>query len=133
VSAAEGVAGDASSSGDASPSGAAGDAALARASAERAHGLEVEGQGSVVRLLKDDTEGGRHQRFIIRLAHGQTLLLAHNIDVAPRVADLRAGDPVAFRGVYEWSEEGGTIHWTHHDPDGPHTPGWIRHDARTYQ
>jgi hypothetical protein len=119
-------------SGDA-PSGTAGDAILAKAYREHAAGLEVEGQGTVTRILKDDTDGGRHQRFIVRLASGQTLLVAHNIDLAPRVDDLRVGDTLTFHGEYEWNAEGGTIHWTHHDPTGDHTPGWIRHDGRTYQ
>jgi len=110
-----------------------GDPALALAFEQRASDLEVEGQGTVVRILADDTEGGRHQRFILRLASGQTLLVAHNIDAAPRIDDLRVGDVVAFRGVYEWGEEGGTIHWTHSDPESAHAPGWIRHDGRTYE
>jgi hypothetical protein len=110
-----------------------GDAVLALAFEKHANDLQVEGQGTVVRILADDTEGGRHQRFIVRLASGQTLLVAHNIDVAPRVEDLREGDAVAFRGVYEWNEEGGTIHWTHRDPSGEHTSGWILHGGRTYE
>ncbi|HEX5640776.1 MAG TPA: DUF3465 domain-containing protein [Thermoleophilia bacterium] len=111
----------------------AGDAALARAFDDRVSGLEVEGAGTVERLLADDEKGSRHQRFILRLATGQTLLVAHNIDVAPRIDDLRVGDVVAFRGVYEWSERGGTIHWTHHDPSGDHAAGWLRHGGRAYQ
>ncbi len=111
----------------------AGDVVLAKAFADHARDLQLEGQGTVVRILKDDTEGGRHQRFVVRLASGQTLLIAHNIDVAPRVAGLSIGDSIVFRGVYEWSVEGGTIHWTHHDPDGRHAAGWIRHDGQTYQ
>ncbi len=111
----------------------AGDAVFALAYEKRASGVEVEGDATVVRLLSDDTEGGRHQRFIVRLDSGQTLLIAHNIDVAPRVEDLRVGDAVAFRGVYEWNEEGGTVHWTHRDPDGSHAPGWLRHGGRVYE
>ena len=122
-----------SGAGDAMPAGADGDAILARAFSDQAADLEVEGQGTVVRILTDDTDGARHQRFIVRLASGQTLLVAHNIDVAPRVEGLSVGDAVAFRGVYEWSEEGGTIHWTHRDPGGSHAPGWLRHDGRLYQ
>jgi hypothetical protein len=110
-----------------------GDAVLALAFEKHANDLQVEGQGTVARILADDTEGGKHQRFVVRLASGQTLLVAHNIDVAPRVEDLREGDAVAFRGVYEWNEEGGTIHWTHRDPNGEHAPGWILHGGRTYQ
>ena len=85
-----------------------------------------------MRVLSDDEDGNRHQRFILRLASGQTLLVAHNIDVAPRVEGLQPGDTVAFRGVYEWSAEGGTVHWTHRDPDGRHAPGWLRHDGSQY-
>jgi hypothetical protein len=110
-----------------------GDAALAQAFRDRANDLQVEGRGIVERVLDDDAEGDRHQRFVVRLASGQTLLVAHNIDVAPRVDGLRVGDAVEFRGVYEWSEQGGTVHWTHHDPDGSHAPGWIRHGGRTYE
>ncbi|MGE5228778.1 MAG: DUF3465 domain-containing protein, partial [Deltaproteobacteria bacterium] len=115
---------------DAGAAAQAGDAALARAFDDRVSGLEVEGAGTVERLLADDEQGSRHQRFILRLASGQTLLVAHNIDVAPRIAGLRVGDVVAFRGVYEWSRQGGTVHWTHHDPSGDHEPGWLRHAGR---
>jgi hypothetical protein len=105
---------------------------MAKAFAAQAHDVEVQGEGTVVRVLIDDEEGSRHQRFILRLPSGQTLLVAHNIDVAPRVQDLRPGDTVAFRGVYEWSAEGGTVHWTHRDPDGSHAAGWLRHAGRRY-
>jgi hypothetical protein len=112
---------------------ARGDAALARAFDAHASGLEVQGRGTVVRVLADDDQGARHQRFILRLDSGQTLLVAHNTDVAPRVAGLAVGDVVAFRGVYEWSAEGGTVHWTHRDPGGAHAAGWLRRDGRVYQ
>jgi hypothetical protein len=110
-----------------------GDAVLARAFAERTSGLEVEGQGTVERLLADDTSGERHQRFIVRLASGQTLLIAHNIDVAPRVEGLQAGDWVSFKGEYVWNAEGGIVHWTHRDPGAGHVAGWIEYRGKTYQ
>lgn len=110
-----------------------GDAILAAALRDRVHDLKVQGSGTVARLLADDDEGSRHQRFIVRLDSGQTLLVAHNIDVAPRVEGLAVGDEVAFSGVYEWSAEGGTIHWTHGDPGGDHAAGWLRHSGRAYE
>ena len=95
--------------------------------------VQVEGAGVVTRVLTDDLDGSRHQRFILRLASGQTVLIAHNIDLAPRVAGLREGDTVSFYGEYEWNEKGGTVHWTHHDPKGRHVMGWLEHKGRTYQ
>ena len=109
------------------------DAILAQAFEEHAHNLQVEGRGTVVRVLADDEDGSRHQRFVLRLGSGQTLLIAHNIDLAPRINSLRVRDTVAFYGEYEWNEEGGTIHWTHIDPDGEHVAGWLRHRNRVYR
>jgi hypothetical protein len=59
-------------------------------------GQQVSGIGTVVRTLSDDDDGSRHQRFILELKSGRTLLVAHNIDLAPRVSSLRSGDTVAF-------------------------------------
>ena len=94
---------------------------------------QLEGKGTVERLLADDNHGSRHQRFIVRLDSGRTLLVAHNIDLAPRIDSLHAGDAVAFFGEYEWNPKGGVIHWTHRDPQGRHVAGWIRHGGRIYQ
>ena len=109
------------------------DQALADAYRGRQSGVQVSGTGRVVRILSDDSDGGRHQRFILELDSGQTLLIAHNIDVAPRIPSLIEGDPVEFNGVYEWNDEGGVIHWTHHDPKGVHEAGWLKHKGAVYQ
>ncbi|GJM17838.1 MAG: hypothetical protein DHS20C14_00510 [Phycisphaeraceae bacterium] len=88
--------------------------------------------GRVDRILPDDNEGSRHQKFIVKLSSGQTILIAHNIDLAPRVP-LDRGDQVRLHGEYEWTNQGGTIHWTHHDPDGYRSGGWIEHDGNRYE
>lgn len=95
--------------------------------------LEVTGEGTVVKLLSDDNIGGRHQKFIIKLDSGHTLLIAHNIDIAPRISSIKKGDTIEFFGQYEWNSKGGVIHWTHRDPRGSHTAGWLKHNGRTYQ
>jgi hypothetical protein len=100
---------------------------------ERDSGTQVTGKGVVTKLLADDSEGSRHQRFILKLASGQTVLVAHNIDLAPRIDSLEPGDSVSFNGVYEWNAKGGVVHWTHHDPSGRHEAGWLRHSGQTYQ
>ena len=109
------------------------DTALSDAIEQRRSNVQVQGGGEVKRVLADDNDGSRHQRFILTLASGRTLLIVHNIDLAPRVVGLQAGDYVAFNGEYEWSEQGGVVHWTHHDPQGSHVAGWLKHNDRTYQ
>ena len=100
---------------------------------EQRSGVVVEGRGVVERLLTDDNEGSRHQRFILRLGGGPTLLVSHNIDLAPRLDRLEVGDAVDFRGQYEWNSRGGVLHWTHHDPAGGRPGGWLRHDGKSYR
>ncbi len=95
--------------------------------------VQVKGAGRVSRVLPDDNKGSRHQKFILRLASGQTILIAHNIDLAPRIPNIRRGDTVEFYGEYEWNEKGGVVHWTHHDPRGRHIGGWLKHNGRTYE
>ncbi|MCB1735079.1 MAG: DUF3465 domain-containing protein [Gammaproteobacteria bacterium] len=94
--------------------------------------LQVAGSGRVTRLLADDNQGSRHQRFLIRTDAGQTVLIAHNIDLASRIDGLMVGDEIEFNGEYEWNDKGGVIHWTHRDPRGRHEAGWLRHQGRTY-
>ncbi|QEY26033.1 DUF3465 domain-containing protein [Neisseria zalophi] len=95
--------------------------------------IQIEGSGQVTKTLPDDNKGSRHQRFILKLASGQTLLVAHNIDLAPKIKGLKKGDTVSFYGEYEWSKQGGVIHWTHHDPQGRHADGWLKHKGIVYQ
>jgi len=71
---------------------------------EQQSGVQVIGDGVVNTLLSDHNKGSGHQRFILRLASGQTLLFAHNIDLAPRMDALRQGDTVGFNRVYEWNQ-----------------------------
>ena len=96
-------------------------------------GQQVKGSGTVVRILADDNDGSRHQRFILEVSTGQTLLVAHNIDLAPRISSLSTGDIVEFYGEYEPNPQGGVIHWTHHDPQGRHVAGWLQHRGQRYQ
>jgi hypothetical protein len=109
------------------------DSTLQNAYKNRQSDLQVQGEGVVIKLLRDDLKGSRHQKFILKLSTGQTLLVSHNIDLAPRINRLRTGDTVGFHGEYEWNSKGGVIHWTHHDPGGRHIGGWLKHKDKTYQ
>ncbi len=112
--------------------GAADDSALVSAIANRESDVQVTGTGEVIKLLGDDTRGSRHQRFLVRIDSGDVILVAHNIDLAPRLDALREGDTIAFNGEFEWNDKGGVVHWTHRDPRGHHVDGWLRHDGNTY-
>ncbi len=107
--------------------------ALNRAFANRQSNVQVQGEGRVAQLLADDLQGSRHQRFILQLPSGQTVLIAHNIDLAPRINALSKGDQVQFYGEYEWNQKGGVVHWTHKDPNGRHVHGWLKHNGQIYQ
>jgi hypothetical protein len=109
-----------------------GEEKILQAFGSRRSGLMVEVEGWVERVLADDREGSQHQRFILRLSGGHTVLVAHNVDLADRVP-LASRDLVRIHGQYEWNERGGVLHWTHLDPGGRHEGGWIRHRGRLYQ
>ena len=116
------------------PSGAAqqslsGPSSFAQADSNR----QVQSEGVVVKVLPDDNHGSRHQKFLLELSSGQTILIAHNIDLAPRISPITEGDVVAFNGEYEWNEKGGVVHWTHRDPNGRHEAGWLKVGGRIYQ
>jgi len=106
--------------------------ALKQAFAQKQSHVWIEGTGTVKKLLADDTQGARHQRFLVSISPEQTLLFAHNIDLAPRVAELQVGDQISFKGEYIYNPKGGIMHWTHHDPQG-RQHGWITHHNHTYE
>jgi hypothetical protein len=105
---------------------------VARLYSERRSNVVVEVAGQVERTLRDDTQGNPHQRFVVRLSPDLALLVAHNTSLAPRVP-LQRGSAVRIRGEYEWSAQGGVLHWTHRDPRRRHQDGWIELDGRRYQ
>ena len=94
----------------------------------------VTASGTVVKLLPDDDDdsdgSGKHQVFLVELLTGITVKISHNVEFG-RVP-VQEGQVVSFRGEYEWTEKGGTIHWTHHDPRGSHEGGWIELDGTRY-
>jgi hypothetical protein len=96
-------------------------------------GFFVEAGGIVEKIVPDDMQGNKHQRFIVSLENGQSLLIVHNSDIAPRILQIKKGDYLIFRGKYEWNDKGGIIHWTHHDPEGKILGGWIEYKGKRYQ
>ena len=88
-------------------------AAVSRDFAEHRSNVEVTASGAV------------HQRFIVQLSGlSQTLLVDNNVDIGRRVP-LGQGDLVTVHGEYVWNDQGGLVHFTHHDPVHTHEGGWI--------
>lgn len=106
---------------------------IAHAYKNKLANIQVRSTGRVVAILPDDNQGSRHQKFILELPNGQTVLIAHNIDLAPRIDQLKKGDMVEFYGEYEYSNKGGVIHWTHHDPSHRHIDGWLKYQGIQYK
>jgi hypothetical protein len=106
---------------------------VASAYIQRLEDVQVHDEGRVAAVLTDDRKGSKHQRFILRTKEDISVLVAHNIDLAKRVENLKQGDTVEFYGEYVWNEKGGVVHWTHHDPDGSHVSGWLKHNGVKYQ
>jgi hypothetical protein len=102
--------------------------------AARRSAVEVTAEGVVTSVLADDTgPSGPHQRFIIRLAGAtQTVLIDNNVDVGQRVP-VAPSDDITVHGEYIWNDQGGLIHYTHHDPAPGHEGGWIDRNGVRYQ
>ncbi|MGI8968072.1 MAG: DUF3465 domain-containing protein [Chloroflexota bacterium] len=84
----------------------------------------------VVRLLPDSQGQYQHQRFIVQCPSGQTVLIVNDVSIGER-APVRIGQSVSVRGQFIWNNQGGLIHFTHHDPAGGEG-GWIIDARRQY-
>ena len=104
-------------------------ASLEQVIRKRSSGTIVTIEAKVIKHLSDDLVGDKHQKMIVKVGNN-TLLLAHNIDIAPRVP-VREGEFLEIKGEYEWNEKGGLIHWTHKSNKN-HPPGWIKYNNKKY-
>lgn len=53
-----------------------------------------------------------------------------NVDITGRIP-LRPGDRITLQGQLECND--GVIHWTHHDPSGRHSAGFVEANGKRYQ
>ncbi|OGY23173.1 MAG: hypothetical protein A2172_02225 [Candidatus Woykebacteria bacterium RBG_13_40_15] len=91
---------------------------------QKLNDVPMTAEGKVIEVLPDDIGETPHQRFVIKLDAGNTILIAHNLERAYRVP-VKLGDEVEVHGTYKWNKYGGLIHKTHHDERGEHEDGWI--------
>lgn len=97
----------------------------------------VEAEGVIKKILPDDDNdsdgSSKHQRWIVRVPSGIEILIAHAFDVSARVP-VEEGDTIQFRGEYEYTEKGGTVHFTHAPKFKRRDPGgWIVHNGTKYE
>ena len=104
--------------------------------------VEVRDSGVVDRYLGIRRgPSGTHEGFIVsfpaRDASEQGMMsfelrarIEDNIDITGRIP-LRPGDRISLQGQLECND--GVIHWTHHDPSGRHTAGFVEVSGRHYQ
>ncbi len=78
----------------------------------------------VIQVLPDDTDGLQHQRWVVRLSNGKTMEAVYNTDMCPHVP-VQVGDRVAMGGMFLWTDQGGLLHWLHHDPRGNRPDGYV--------
>lgn len=86
----------------------------------------------VKRMLRPDEKGEKHEKFLLQVSNGTTILVAHNTSRAPSVP-LSAGDIVTVHGEYIWNAKGGVIHWTHKSDTPRHEGGYIDFKGQRYQ
>lgn len=94
--------------------------------------VQVTISAPVLKILPDDTEGIPHERFLIALKNGTSILIAHDTRLAPRVP-IQVGDKLKICGEYIWNEKGGIIHWTHHSIGNIHPGGFIELNGQRYE
>jgi hypothetical protein len=105
--------------------------ALDEAHRYRQTGFMAEVDGTVARILMDNKEESRQQKFTMRLSNGQMVLVTHDQEAAGRVP-VAVGDPVLVRGEYVWTETGGTLRHTQRDYSTRRLHGWIDHRGERY-
>ncbi len=106
---------------------------ITRAFEQQQSDIPVQSSGQIIKALSDDNNGSRHQRILLKLPDGLTILIAHNIDIAERIERPSPGERIEFKGEYAWNAKGGVVHWTHRDPSGRHPDGWLKYQNHTYQ
>src|SRR5579871_4354653 len=114
----------------------AGNAAVYDAWRAQRSTVEVTATGSVARILGTQLgRSGEHEGFLLHLrgpeGHGLSVKVEDNVDITGPIP-LQTGDDVEVRGEYIYDPRGGILHYTHHDPRGRHSSGYVKVRGRLY-
>ncbi len=87
----------------------------------------------VVKLLRNDNRGARHQRWLIQLTNSKPILAVYNIDLSDKIP-LSPGDIIDLAGELKFDEKKKTplIHWLHDDPQQKRKNGYVIHNGKKY-
>ena len=91
----------------------------------------VEVIGEVAANLPDIVDDASYQQFILQLNNNHLVMVSHNTDISLPIP-IGPGSKVRIRGEYDWTPDGGLIHWTHRDPSGQREGGWIEANGARY-
>jgi hypothetical protein len=107
-------------------------AVIEQAFHEQRSDFMIEVSGTVVRVLTSNQNRPQTQEFVIRLENGQSLLVVHDKRASGGVP-VSVDDRVTVRGEYKWSETGGRVQNTQHDPSVKRRHGFVEHKGKRYQ
>lgn len=112
----------------------AGDAAMVAAVNGRRNINFVEATGMlVVETLPDDRQGLQHQKFVVQLTSGATMLAVYNLDMEGcTYIPVKKGDRVAMGGEFKWTSQGALLHWLHYDPSQRRPDGYVQLNGVDY-
>jgi hypothetical protein len=85
----------------------------------------------VIKKLKDDDRGNRHQKWLVQARNGQTILLVHNLELC-KPLNLNKNDIIDVAGEFKWTDKGGLLHWAHFDPSNHRKAGYIQFHGENY-
>lgn len=85
----------------------------------------------VVKKLKDDNRGIRHQKWLVQSPSGQIILFIHNLELC-KPLNLQKNDQVKLAGEFKWTDKGALIHWAHFDPKKKRLDGYVELEGHKY-
>jgi hypothetical protein len=83
-------------------------------------------------MLREEDYREPHQRFLLMLSNGTTVLVANDLQYGT-YAPVQEGNVVRIHGEYIWNERGGVLHWTHKSDEPRHESGYIDFNGMRYQ
>ena len=107
--------------------------AFIRAYQERVSGLQLSVSGKITHVFPSPETGDQHQKFIVQLDAGQSVMVIHNRALGSAIDGLLEGETIEVFGEYQWDQGGGIIRRTHQDPASHRQAGWVKYKGRIYR